>query len=162
VLDAERLGGVMRHRNVKNVNFTTRAFRALQVLFVSACMAVFVSACGGGSADEPSSPRPVSSGASAAVATTSGGSVVAGPRPVGSTQGSSSTTAGTTAPDFTVNACSLGYLNGTRFLGSGLEAVGIDDAIECGFCPSAETCTTPEGICKCIVVAADTGSSPSG
>lgn len=142
----------MGHRDVITDDKFARALRMLGLLLIGASLSVLVAACGGGSADEPSSPRAVSTGTSSAVTTTTGVSVIAGPRPVGAVSVTSSDKPDSGFPGFRSNECSLDYLNSTRFLASGVQAVAIDDSIACGFCPSAEICTTPDGVCHCVVV----------
>lgn len=126
--------------------------RRLCAILAGLFLVMLVSACGSGSADEPYSPGPRVVSGSVAVSSTASNDAQT-PDQIGV-----STNAGTTdasAPNinaFTPSQCNIDYLNATRFLSSGIVATGIDDSIQCGLCPSAEVCTTPDGVCHCIVV----------
>ncbi len=125
--------------------------RRIRVVLVGFLAALFISACGGGSADEPASPG--SRVVTGSVPVTAGADTAShAPDKIG-VSAPSDTTATNTQNDFSsAGECDLNYLNSTRFLSSGLVATGIDDSLQCGFCPSAEICTTPDGECHCVVV----------
>lgn len=131
----------------QNSSLGRRLCAALAGLF----LATIVSACGSGSADEPYSPGPRVVGGSIAGSSASN-SVAQAPNQIGVSTSTITLPADATVgePDF--GECNIDFLNATRFVGSGLIATGIDFSSQCGFCPSAEICTRPDGVCHCVVV----------